>query len=160
MRVLVRNDEKINSISYNSKTHSTLNVKDDLRFVIKKKEDLHFLITRAGWLVTHIYAHYTFEQSKFEKDFVIMNQKVRQTAESKVEKDFYKLLNNSNFDIDCRNTFDNCTLKPIYDYFSGIAYIKNYTSVFNDDTFRHFFSPPFLREEINQTCEAKIFALN
>ena len=23
-----------------------------------------------------------------------------------------------------------------------------------------FFSPPFLREEINQTCEAKIFALN
>ena len=60
------------------------------------------------WLVTHIYAHYTFEQSKFKKYFVIMNQKSRQTASSKVGKEFYKLLNNSNFGIDCQNNTDNC----------------------------------------------------
>ena len=34
----------------------------------------HFLIARARWLVTKTYAHYTFEQAAFKKDFVIMNQ--------------------------------------------------------------------------------------
>ena len=89
-----------------------------------------------------------------------MNQKSRQTATSTVEKDFYKLLNNSNFGIDCRNNIDNCVLKPIYDDFSEIAYIKNYTTIFNDETYRDFFSPPLLRQEINQSYDAKIFALN
>ena len=32
-----------------------------------------------------------------------MNQKSRQAASRKVENDFYKLLNNRNFGIDCRN---------------------------------------------------------
>ena len=89
-----------------------------------------------------------------------MNQKSRQTATSSVEKDFYKLLNNSNFGIDCRNNIDNCTLEPVYDDFSEIAYIKNYTTIFNDETLRDFFSPPLLRQEIIQTYDAKIFALN
>ena len=89
-----------------------------------------------------------------------MNQKSRQTATSSVEKDFYKLLNNSNFGIDCRNNIDNCTLEPIYDDFPEISYIKNYTTIFNDETFRDFFSPPLLRQEITQTYDAKTFALN
>ena len=145
--------EKINTFSYDSKTHSTLKEK---KIISLYAEDLHFLKTRAGWLVTHIYAHYTFEQSKFKNGFVVMNQKARQTVESKVEKDFYKLLNNSNFGIDCGNAVDNCTLEPIYDDFSEITYIKSYAAIFNDDSFRDFFSPPLLREEIIQ----KIFALN
>ena len=107
MSVIVRDEEKekINRFPYHSKTHSTLKEK---KFVTLYAEDLHFLISRAGWLVTHIYAHYTFKQSKFKKDFVIINQKSRQTASSKLEKDFYKLLNKSNFGIDCRNNIDNC----------------------------------------------------
>ena len=102
-------------------------------------EDLHFLITRAGWLVTYIYAHYTFEQAKIKKEFVIMNKKSRQTATSNVEKDFYKLLNNSNFGIDCRNNIDNCTLQPIYENFYEIGYIKNYTTIFSDEAVKEFF---------------------
>ena len=89
-----------------------------------------------------------------------MNQKSRQTATSSVEKDFYKLLNNSNFGIYCRNNIDSCYLEPIYDDFSEISYIKNFTSIFNDNTFRDFFSPCLLREEIHTTYDAKIFALN
>ena len=42
-----------------------------------------------------------------------MNQKSRQTATSNVEKDFCKLLNNSNFGIDYRNNIDNSALQPI-----------------------------------------------
>ena len=54
--------------------------------------------------MTHIYEHFTFEQSEFKMNFVVMNQKARQKATSPVERDFYKLLNISNFGIDCRNT--------------------------------------------------------
>lgn len=100
---------------------------------------MHSLITRAGWLVNHIYAHYIFEKSKFKKDFLVMNQNARQTAESKVEKDFYKLLNHGNFSIDCRKTIHNCGLEPIYDNFSEIAYIKNYSTIFNNEYFKDFF---------------------
>ena len=50
--------EKINSIRYNSKTHSTL--KED-KFIPLYAEDLHSLITRVGWFVTHIDKHFTFE---------------------------------------------------------------------------------------------------
>ena len=94
----------------------------------------------AGWLVTHIYNHYAFEQSEFKKDFVVMNQKARQNATSSVERDFYNLLKNSDFEIDCSNNIDNCFLEPLYDDFSEISYIKKFATIFNDDTFRNFFS--------------------
>ena len=41
-----------------------------------------------------------------------------------------------------------------------ISYIKKFNIIFNDDTFRHFFSPSLSREQITQTFHAKIFALN
>ena len=55
------------------------------------------LIGRTRWKVTKLYTHYTFEQETFKKDFVLMNQRCRQTAKNSVEKKIYKLLNNSNF---------------------------------------------------------------
>ena len=148
---------KINSFPHTSKTHSTLKEK---KLIPLYAEDLHFLVTRAGWLVTHIYEHYTFEQSKSKKDFVVMNQKSRQKATSSVERDFFKLLNNSNFGIDCRNNIDNSILEPLYDDFTEISYIKKFTTVFSGDTFRDFFSPALLREEKTQTFQSKIFALD
>ena len=73
MTIPQRNEEKesIKSVPYNSKTHSTLK---DIKFIPLYAEDLHFLIKRTGWLVTHIYDHFTFEQSKFKTDFVVINQ--------------------------------------------------------------------------------------
>ena len=44
--------------------------------------------------------------------------------------------------------------------FSEIIYIKNYSTIFSDDTFREFFLPPLLREEIISTYDSKIFTLN
>ena len=51
MSILVRNEEKdkINSFSYTFKTHSTLGEK---KLIPLYAEDLHFLIKRAGWLIT------------------------------------------------------------------------------------------------------------
>ena len=56
-----------------------------------------------------------------------------------------KLLNNCNFGIDCRN---NCVLEPLFDDFEEISYIKKFTTIFNDETFRDFYSPSLLEEEI------------
>ena len=114
MSILVSNEEKdtINSFRHTSKTHS---IHQYEKCIPLYAEHLHFLIKRAGWLVTHIYEHFTFEQSKFKKSFVVMNQKARQKATSSFERGFYKLLNNSNFGIDCRNNIDNCVLEPLHE---------------------------------------------
>ena len=89
-----------------------------------------------------------------------MNQKSRQKATTSVEKDFCKFLNNSNFGIDCRNSIDNCIIEPLYDDLGEISYIKKFLTIFNDDTYRHFFSPEHMKEEIIQTYQGKIFALD
>ena len=36
-----------------------------------------------------IHAHLTFEQSRFKRDFILMNQKSRQLSKNDVEKDFF-----------------------------------------------------------------------
>ena len=58
-----------------------------------------------------------------------MNQNTRKTAKTKVEKDFYKLLNNSNFGYNCRNNIENCTLDLLYDDLDEISYIKKFTNI-------------------------------
>ena len=48
-----------------------------------------------------------------------------------VEKDFYKLMNNSNFDYDCRNNVDNYFFQPIYNKIKELSYAKYYQNVFD-----------------------------
>ena len=55
-----------------------------------------------------------------------MNQKSRQKATASVEKYFFKLLNNSNFGIDCCNNIDNCILEKLYDDLAEISHIKKW----------------------------------
>ena len=132
MSILNINEDKdiINNFKSNSKTHSTVG---DKKVILLYAEHIHFLVTRAGWLVTNIYQHFTYEQSKFKQDFVVMNQKSRQKATSPVEHDFYKLLHNANFGIDCRNNIDNSSLEQIYDDIIEIAYIKKFDSIFDNE---------------------------
>ena len=68
-----------------------------------------------------------------------MNQKSRQKATSCVERDFLKLLYNSNFGIDCKNNIGNCILESLDDGFTEISYIKKFATIFNDDIFTNFF---------------------
>ena len=64
-------------------------------------EQLCFAINRAGWSVTKIYSHYTYEQECFKKEFILMNQRSRQNVKNSIEKGFYKLMNYSIFGYDC-----------------------------------------------------------
>ena len=60
-----------------------------------------------------------------------MNQKSRQEAKNSIEKDFYKLMNNSNFGYDCRNNLDNWQFIPIFHKLKEIAYLKRYYNYFD-----------------------------
>ena len=78
---------------------------------------------------------YTFEQSKFKKEFAIMNQVFRQNAQINVEKIFYKLMNNSKFRYDCRNNTDNCTFAAIFDEIEKLSDAKQFQNVFDQESF-------------------------
>ena len=125
--------DEIASLPFNSKTHTTLNKKI---FFNLYAEDLYFLATRAGWKITKIYHHCTFKQDNFKRYFVVMNQNARKTAKTKVEKDFYKFLNNSNFGNDCRSNLGNCKLELLFDGLDEISYIKKFTKVIQDHRHR------------------------
>ena len=140
-------DDQLFSLPFNSKTHSTLQKKN---FIPLYAEDLYFLTTRAGWKVTKVYNHYTYKQDTYKKDYVVMNQNNRKTGKTKVEKDFYKLLKNSNFGNDCQNNIGNCKLELMFDDFEEIAYIKKYANIYTDPKFREFFSADILRAQIER----------
>ena len=82
-----------------------------------------------------------------------MKQKSRQIAQTNVEKDFYKLLNNSNFGVDCRSNIDNRTLEPIYDEISEIAFIKKYENIFGNEKYFQFSEINVITEEVNEKYE-------
>ena len=144
--------EKISSLPFNSKTHATLNKKI---FVNLYAEDLYFLTARAGWKVTKIYNHFTFKQDTFKRDFVVMNQNGRKIGKTKVEKDFYKLLNNSNFGSDCRNNIGNCKLELLFDGLDEINYIKRLTNIMPDSRYKKFFTIDLLKKQIQAEFNKK-----
>ena len=138
MSIMVRNEDKdkINSFPYTPRTHLTLK---DERFISFYAGDLHFLVSCAGWLVTHIYELYIFEKAIFKKNFVVMNQKTRQIGILDIG-------------------YSNYILETLYYEFIQISYIKKFTTIFNDDTLSHFFSPTLLRGEIIQPFQSEMFA--
>ena len=149
MSVISHNEEKDLRRTYkaNAKTHSTLEEKNVIPLYTER---VHFLVKGAGWLVTKIYQHFTFEQSNFEKDFVVMNQKSKQIAKRNIEKDFYKLLNNSKFGMDCRGNIDNRALEPIFDEISEIAFIEKCANIFDNEKYFQFSDINVMTEEVNE----------
>ena len=106
-------ENEISKLPFNSNIHATLKKKININLYA---EDLYFLTTRAGWKVTKIHDHFTFKQDTLKWDFILMNQSAQKTAVTSVQKDFYKLLNSSNFENDCRSNIGNFKINLlIYD---------------------------------------------
>ena len=145
-------DAKPKSYRVTAKSHATLFPKKCIPLYI---EDLQFLIKRAGWIVTKLYSHLTFEQGKIKKDFVLMNQYSRQNAKNDIEKNFYKLMNNSNFGFDCRNNANNLKFEPLINEIEELSYIKKYHNLF-DEKVKQFVSSNILEQKINQDFEQEM----
>ena len=122
-------------------------------------EKLAFVIKRAGWKVTKIHAHLTFEQKRFKQKFILMNQKSRQESKNDIEKDFYKLMNNSNFGYDCRNNLDNCKFVPIFDELKELTYIERYHNIF-DPKISDFVTADLIKQNIEATYNDKLIKLD
>ena len=138
-----------------AKSHATLLPKTCIPLYV---EDLRFLIKRAGWKVTKLYSHFTFEQDTFKKDFVLMNQKSRQNAKNDIEKNFYKLMNNANFGFDCRNDADSLKFDPLIDEMNEITYIKKYHNLF-DPKIKKFVSSKILEDHIEKEYTDELFKI-
>ena len=128
-------------------------------FLPMSLEDLVFCIKRAGWKVTKIHSHLTFEQSRFKQNFILINQKSRQLSKNNVEKEFYKLMNNSNFGYDCRNNLDNCKFVPIFDQFREVTYVNWYHNIF-DQKVSQFVTSDLLKKQIEEDYNNKLMKLD
>lgn len=113
-------------------------------------EHLAFVIKTAGWKVTKIHAHLTFEQKHFKEKCILINEGSRQLSKNDIEKDFYKLMNNSNFGYNCRNNLDNCEFVPIFDELKKITYINRYLNFF-DPRVSKFVMGDLIRQQIEET---------
>ena len=122
-------------------------------------EDLVFCIKRAGWEVTKIHSHLTFERKRFKQKFILMNQKSKQESKNNVEKDFYKLMNNPNFGYDCRNNLDNCEFVPIFGQYKELTYIHRYHNIF-DQKVNQFVTSELLRVDIEEKFNDKLSKLD
>ena len=122
-------------------------------------ENLAFLIKRAGWVVTKIHAHLTFDQEPFKKNFISMNQKSRQEAKTNTEKDFYKLMNNANFGSDCRNNMNNYDFVPIFDEINEIYSLQKYYSLVYPKI-EKFVSEKILEEYVNDKFNQQFHKLD
>ena len=134
------------SYKVTAKAHSTMLAKKCIPLYL---EDLKFLIKRAGWVVTKIHAHLTFDQKPFLKKFILMNQTSRQDSKNNIENYFYKLMNNSNFGYDCRNNIDNCDFVPISDEIGEIQRLQKYYNLV-DPKVEAFVSPKLIEESVEE----------
>ena len=88
-----------------------------------------------------------------------MNQRSRQNAKNSIEKDFYKLMNNSSCGYDCRNNLDNCQFVPIFDELQEITYLKRNYNYF-DSKVLSFASSDLIRQEIEEKCNDSLMKLS
>ena len=155
LELFAKDGNKPRSYRCTSKSHATLLPKTCIPLYL---EDLRFLIKRAGWKVTKLYSHFTFEQDSFKKEFVLMNQRSRQNAKNDIEKNFYKLMNNANFGFDCRNNVNNLKFDPLIDEMNELTYIKKYHNLF-DPKVQNFVSSTILKEHIENEYNDSLFKI-
>ena len=156
LKQFVRGEKGPKAYRATAKAHANLFKKIFLPMYL---EDLVFCIKRASWKVTKIHSHLTFEQARFKQKFILMNQKARQQSKNSVEKDFYKLMNNSNFGYDCRNNIDNCKFVPIFGEYKEISFINRYHNIF-DAKVSEFVTTDLLKAEIEEKYKDKLSKLD
>ena len=153
---LVMGEKGPNTYKTTAKSHANLFKKINIPLYL---EEIACYIKRYCWKITKIRAHFTFDQSCFKKNFIIMNQTSRQNAKDDVTKDFYKLMNNSNFGYDCRNNLDNCKFNPIFDEVNEIINVNRYHSIFKANM-SDFVSSDLIKQHAEEKFNDRIATLS
>ena len=148
---------KPNRYKISAKVHANLFPKKCIPLYL---EEIKFAVLRCDWKVTKLYQHFYFDQERCKKKIILMNQAARQKATDKVESDFCKLLNNSNFGFDCRNNLDNLNFQPIRDEINELNYIKRYCDNLYDSTIKNFVNSKVIEDDINERYNNDILKLN
>ena len=82
---------KPNKITPTLKTHCTLRPRiREYMFI----ESLKYCVEELAWTLTKVHKIYKFRQSNWMAGYVTNNQHMRQKADTKIESDFYKQMNN------------------------------------------------------------------
>ena len=152
----LKDNETLKNYKCTAKTHSTMNKKI---LIPLYAEHIKFLMERCRWKVTKVHRHYTFKQEIVKKNSVTGNQIARQNAKTSMEKNFYKLMNNSNFGYDCRNNFDNRYFSTVIDEVEEMFYIRKHHRDLSDPEISSLFPADRLVQEINQNFTQKFAEL-
>ena len=88
-----------------------------------------------------------------------MNQKSRLESKNSVEKDFYKLINNSNFGYDSTNNLDNCKFVPIFDKYRKLTFISRNYNLF-DSKVKEFITSDLIKHDTEEKFNDKLSKLD
>lgn len=84
---------------------------------------------------------------------------MRQNAKTDVVKDFYKLMNNSDFGNDCRNNTDNYSFTALFYENKDLTFAEKY-QIFFDRNISEFVSSELLKRQIQEEFANKLAALD
>ena len=84
---------------------------------------------------------------------------MRQNAKTDVVKDFYKLMNNSDFGNDCRNNTDNYSFTALFYENKDLTFAEKY-QIFFDRNISEFISSELLKRQIQEEFANKLAALD
>ena len=75
-------------------------------------------------------------------------------------KKIFTNLYNSNFVYDCRNDLENYSLELIYDDLNELYYIKMFNNVFQNQTYKEFFTKELLLQQVDDKFNGKFEKLD
>ena len=104
---------------------------------------------------TNLFTLYIRTKRVLRREIVLMNQKSRQNAKNAIKKNFFKLMNNTNFGYIYGNNANNPKFDRIIHEVNEITYIKKYYKLFGSKI-SSFVNNGILEQEVEPNFQRQI----